>query len=215
MKTNTSTLTNKFLFAPALVALLSLSACISPPKQAVSEVQSGNYSLDKSHASLVFSVQHMGLAWYTMRFEDFDASIDFKPDAPETSSVSAVINPLSISANHPEKGKEWDNELATDDRFLSANTYPDISFSSTNIAITGENTGVLTGDLNMLGTIKPIEMNVIFHGSNSVPWAPGKAIIGFSANGSFNRSEFGMTSLLPNTVSDEVRFQIEVEFSED
>lgn len=200
----------------ALLGLIAFSAtsCISKPVQAVARVEAGNYELDKSHASLTFSVQHMGLSWYTMRFNNFDASIKFDADTPENSSVSAVINPLSIDANHPEKGIEWNSELANDDRFLSAKKYPDITFNSTSLSRLSDTTGILTGDLNLLGVTKPISMDVTFHGSNTVPWAPDTSILGFSANGSFNRSEFGMTSLLPNTVSDEVRFQIEVEFGE-
>lgn len=197
----------------ALVFAGGLTACISPPNKSIAELSAGDYALDKSHASLMFSVQHIGLSWYTMRFNEFDASIIFDSETPENSSVSAVINPLSIDANHPTK-EDWNNELATDEKFLSANKYPDITFNSTAIKVTGENTGIMTGDLTLLGVTKPIEMTVTFQGSNSVPWAPGKNILGFSANGKFNRSEFGMNALLPNTVSDEVRFQIEAEFSE-
>ncbi len=202
------------ILAIAGLSLLTATGCISKPVQSVAQLEAGNYTLDKSHASLTFAVQHMGLAWYTMRFNDFDATIKFDADNPENSSVSAIIDPFSIDANHPEKGAEWDNELATDDRFLSANKYPDITFTSTSLKRLSDTTGLLTGDLNLLGVTKPISMDVTFHGSNTVPWAPNKAILGFSAKGSFNRSEFGMTSLLPNTVSDEVRFQIEVEFGE-
>lgn len=201
-------------FIPLSLAAVFLTGCISKPNTSVAEVAQGAYSLDPSHASLIFSVQHMGLSRYTMRFDRFDASINFNPDQPELSSVSAVIDPFSISANHPEKGSEWDEELANDDRFLSAKTFPDISFKSTKIDLTGENTGLIQGELTLLGISKSIPMDVTFHGSNSVPWEPGKDILGFSANGSFNRSEFGMTSLLPNTVGDEVRFQIEAEFIE-
>jgi len=198
----------------ASIAMFGVSACVSPAKQSIAEVEAGNYTLDKSHASLIFSVKHMGLAWYTMRFDEFDATINFDSENPENSSVSAVINPKSISANHPDQGKEWDEELANDDRFLAANTFPDITFNSSSVSVTGDNIGYITGDLSLLGVTKPISMEVTFNGSNSVPWAPGKTIIGFSAKGSFNRSDFGMDVYIPNTVSDEVRFQIEAEFGE-
>ena len=201
-------------FALLMLASLILPACVSPAKQSIAEVKAGNYTLDKSHASLVFSVKHMGLAWYTMRFDEFDASINFDSETPENSSVSAVINPKSINANHPDKGKEWDEELANDNRFLDANAFPDITFNSTNVVVTDDNNGKITGELTLLGITKPITMDVTFNGSNTVPWAPGATIIGFSANGSFNRSEFGMDVYIPNTVSDEVRFQIEAEFGE-
>ncbi len=197
-----------------LALSLGLSACATAPaKQSFAAVEAGDYSLDKSHASLIFQVKHMGLSWYTMRFDDFDASLNFDKENPENSTVSAVINPRSINANHPTKD-DWDEELAMDERFLLAGQFPDIVFKSTTIERTGEFTGIMTGDLTLLGVTKPVSMDVTFNGANTPPWAPGKTYVGFSAEGNFDRTDFGMTSMAPNPVSAEVRFQIEVEFAE-
>ena len=196
----------------AIMSVMGLSACVSPPKQSVESLKAATYAVDKSHATLTFQVKHFGLSWYTMRFNEFDIALDFNPDAPETSTVKAIIDPTSIDVWIPEGQDECLNELAYDGKFLDANTYPQILFESTAIEVTGDNIGVMTGNLTLKGITKPISMNVTFNGSNTFPWAPGQKILGFSADGSFMRSEFGLDAMVPNTVSDETRFTIEAEF---
>ena len=197
-----------------LIVLITaaLSACVSAPNIDVQAVPEGNYAVEKSHASITFSVQHFGLSWYTMRFNEFDVALDFDPTTPEASKVVASIDPLSIDVWHPDEQAEWEEELATDSKFLDANSYPEIRFESSDIELSGENQGTVTGDLTLKGVTKPIVMNVTFNGSNSPPWAPTSTYLGFSATGSFNRSDFGMDALLPNIVGDTVRFSIEIEF---
>ncbi len=195
----------------AFAGALFLAACVAPAKIAPEAIDPGQYELEKSHASLHFQVRHFGLSWYTLRFNEFDVALDFDPAAPETSTVKAVIDPNSIDVWHPDKKEDWNTELATDSKFLESGAYPEITFASTQITVTGEATGQMTGDLTLKGVTKPITMDVTYNGANSMPWAPGRKIVGFSANGSFNRSEFGMTAMLPNIVSDEVRFTIEIE----
>ena len=197
----------------ALTAL-GLTACVSAPKQDLTAINPGAFQVEKSHASLTFQVKHFGLSWYTMRFNEFDIALDFNPDAPEASFVEAIVDPTSIDVWHPEKTEEWNQELALDDKFLDAEAYPQIVFRSTEIKVTGENTGTVTGDLTLKGITKPIEMDVIFNGSNSSPFKPGVTMLGFSATGSFNRSDFGLDAYVGNIVSDETRFAIEVEFEE-
>ena len=193
---------------------LIVSGCVSAPKQALQTVPAGAYTLDKAHASLTFSVMHGGLSWSTMRFTDFDATLDFDTDTPENSRVTAIINANSIDAVHPTKDEFWDEELATDSKFLEADIFPQIIFSSSNVEPSDDTTAHVSGSLTLKGVTLPVEMDVTYNGSNTFPWSPGQTYIGFSATGRLNRSDFGMTALLPNAVGDTVKFQIEVEFKE-
>ena len=188
--------------------------CVSAPKQNLQAAPTGAYSLDKSHASLTFSVMHGGLSRYTMRFNDFNASLDFDAGSPETSRVTAIINAASIDAVHPTKDESWDKELATDTRFLEAGAFPQIIFKSTQVTPIDKTTARVTGDLTLKGVTLPMSMTVTYNGANIFPWSPGRTSIGFSASGHFNRSDFGMTALAPNAVGDKVEFRIEVEFKE-
>ena len=85
----------------SLIAIIVL--CITFPVQAenTTDLPSGTYTLDKSHASLVFSVSHLGFTDYTMTFDSFDATLELDSAQLEKSSLRATINPLSLDLPSP------------------------------------------------------------------------------------------------------------------
>lgn len=198
-------------FLIATLSAASLVACATAGEQTFTEAASGAYKLEKTHASLTWRISHNGLSKYTARFTEFDASIDFNPDDPATSTVTATINPLSVETDHPTQREKWNGELATDNKFFNGDEFPEITFTSTGIEATGEFTGIITGDLTMLGVTIPITLDTTYNGTGNAPWFGPKDLIGFSAKGTLNRSDFGMTALLPN-IGDEVEVIIEAEF---
>lgn len=195
-----------------VLAFFMFAACTTAGQQTFVEASIGNYELDKTHAFLTWRVKHNGLSNYTARFTDFDASIAFEPDNPVASSVIATINPLSLETDHPTNDN-WDNTLATDRKWLNGEKFPQIVFQSTSIEQTGEFTGIIKGDLTLLGVTQEVSLNTTYNGTGNAPWFGTRDIIGFSATGSLKRSEFGMTNLIPN-IADEVEFTIEAEFVE-
>ncbi|MEM9670027.1 MAG: YceI family protein [Pseudomonadota bacterium] len=195
----------------AALSAAALVACATAGEQTFTEAATGTYKLEKSHASLTWRISHNGLSKYTARFTEFDASIDFNPDNPIESSVTATINPLSVETDHPSQREKWNGELATDDRFFNGDEFPEITFASSAIMATGEFTGTVTGDLTMLGVTVPVSLETTYNGTGNAPWFGPKDLIGFSARGVLKRSDFGMTALLPN-IGDEVEIIIEAEF---
>lgn len=193
-------------------AALSLAACATAGEQSFVEASGGNYQLEKTHAFLTWRVKHNGLSNYTARFTDFDASIDFDPENPVASSVKATINPLSVETDHPSNDG-WNTTLATDAKWFNGKTFPQIVFESTSIEQTGEFTGLIIGNLTLLGVTKEIQLDTTYNGTGNAPWFGTRDIIGFSARGMLKRSDFGMTALLPN-IGDEVEIIIEAEFVE-
>lgn len=183
-------------------------------------VPAGTYGLDKTHASLTWQVMHLGLSKYTARFTDFDATVEFDPAAPETSSVTATINPTSVETDYPGDYKAghadspyetWDEDLAQNPDWFSAGEHPEITFTSTAIEVTGPNTGVITGDLTFRGVTAPVSLDATFNGElNPHPFV-GVPAIGFSASGTLDRTTFGMERSVP-FVGAEVHLLIEAEF---
>lgn len=175
----------------------------------------GTYHLDKSHASLVFTVSHIGFSDYTMSFDIFDATLELDPAHPEQGRVTAIIDPRSLDLPSPPEGftatllgENWLNTLA----------FPRITFTSTKIERTGENTANIYGDLELLGVKKPVILHATFNGGYAGHPMDPNARIGFSATGSFKRSDFGMTYGIPEPgttmgVGDEINVMIETEFS--
>lgn len=199
--------------AIALLSLLVLSACAFTAErtpEALKALPAGEYHLEKPHASLVFRVKHLGLSGYTLRFADFDATLDFDPDKPAASRVSAIINPMSVRSDHPTDAG-WDARIGGD--ILRGGTFPQITFDSTRIEVTGDFSGRVTGNLGLMGITKPVTLDVTYNGSMaSAALYSGRAAVGFSAHGSFRRSDFGSTRYAA-FVGDEVEVEIEAEFT--
>ncbi|MFZ4541743.1 MAG: YceI family protein [Rickettsiales bacterium] len=171
----------------------------------IAKAPAGNYVVEKTHASIAFKVRHMGFADYAMRFNDFDATITLDPKAPEKSSVKATINPASLDSNNPKL-----TEHTSGKDFFNVATFPTMTFTSTKIEKTGPTTGKIYGDLNLLGTVKPIVLDATFIGGGEHTFFK-KYDIGFNAKTTIKRSEFGMSYGLP-MVSDEVAVEINAEF---
>lgn len=177
------------------------------------QMPAGVYELDETHASLTWKVSHLGLSDYTARFTSFDAHIDFNPEKPESSVVKASIDPTSIRTDYPyAEKKDFDKKLAQGEEWFNAGQFPQIEFKSTAIERTGDNSGVMTGDLTFMGVTKPVSLYVTFNGAMAKQPFSQKPTLGFSAKGSLKRSEWGMDTYVPN-IGDEVELLIEAEFA--
>lgn len=198
----------RFLLATAATALFAthaLAADMGPLTTPLAQAPAGAYELEKTHASITFKVLHMGLAYYTMRFNDFDATINLDPKKPEASKLNVTIKPASLDANNPKMTAHTDNQ-----DFFNVAKYPTITFVSTGIEKTSETTGKVTGNLTMLGVTKPITLDARFNGGGSHPFMK-KHALGFSATTTIKRSDFGMNYGIP-MVDDNVHVMIESEF---
>lgn len=179
------------------------------------QIPAGEYTLDKAHASLIFRVSHMGFSQYTASFSHFDVKMQFDPRHPEASMVEAVIDPASLDLINPPEGftkallgKQW----------LDAASYPQITFISNKVELTGNHTAKVYGDFTLHGVTRPLVLDVTFNGGYAgIPMDP-HARIGFSAHGRFKRSDYGITYGIPAPgshmgVGDEVEVIIEAELS--
>ncbi|ANP44998.1 YceI family protein [Candidatus Viadribacter manganicus] len=215
-----------------LIFVLALSACAStpgaenqpPPFTAPTQQQvaatpatypiaidlpAGAYQLDPRHASVIFRIRHEGLSWFTARFDTKDASLTLDPADPTRSQLRATIETVSVNTGvlNAQGERAFDRSIA---RALGAEATPAITFVSTSIERTGEHTGRITGDLTMNGQTHPMTLEATFDGSAVDPLRRGATVLGFSAHGSINRSDWGVTEWRAFT-GDEVQIVIEAE----
>ena len=165
----------------------------------------GVYKTDAGHRYITFSYLHLGMSHPSLRWRDWDATLNWDPAAPEKSTVEAVIDVNSIDTGVDA----LDKHLKSGD-FFNAEKYPTITFKSTGIEKTGEDTGIMTGDLTIKDVTKPVTLNVTFNYGGKNPFGSGYKQ-GFDATGSLNRSDFGVDRFVPN-VGDEIDFVISAEF---
>lgn len=206
---------------PAL-ALLALAACDQKDEKAsaailpvATEAPAGDYKLDKSHASLTFRVDHLGFSIYTARFTALDATLKFDPKNPAASVFEGKVDPNSLDVPSPPAGFLDD---LRGPQWLDTGKYPEITFRSTKIELTGPDTANVTGDFTLHGVTRPLTLAATFNGGyEGHPYDPNGRI-GFSANGSLKRSDFGIAYGIPAPgtkmgVGDEIEIALEAEFT--
>lgn len=197
----------------SLLMAVTLSAAA-----AATDVPAGIYRLDKAHASLLFRVNHLGFSNYTARFTRFDAELTFDPQAPEAAHVSATVDTTSLETDFPNPEVIDFNATLQDETWLDTKKHPEMTYHSRRIEMTGENTARIHGDLTLRGVTRPLALTATFNGGYAGHPMDPQARIGFSATGTLQRSEFGMTYGIPEPgssmgVGDQVEIIIEVEFS--
>ena len=186
-----------------------LASCYTPPVVERTHALAGNFVLDPAHASVVWSISHVGISNYTARFDDIKGTLSFDPLAPENSRVDIIIDPFSVSTGDAK----FDGTISKGGSYLNAEKYPEIRFVSRSIKVMGENKGVIVGDLTLRGQTKPVTLNAVFNGAGKSFGHSGKTL-GFSATGTFLRSDFGLTTLSGFGIGDEITLRIETEFNE-
>jgi polyisoprenoid-binding protein YceI len=207
---------------PALTVLMVLDGSASaaesaaPAMPAVAAPPAGQYQLDKSHASLLLRVSHLGFSTYTTRFSRFDAELTFDPTKPAAARVVTTIDAKSLEL---DDAPPQCNGIVQSPQFLDSAKFPKIVFRSQTVRMTGEKSMEISGTLDLHGVTRPIVLTGTFNGGYAgIPNMDPHSRIGFSAHGSFKRSDFGMTSFLPAPgttmgVGDLIDVSIEVEFS--
>ncbi len=180
----------------------------------------GTYALEKTHASLIWSIPHMGLSDYHARFTQLDGAITLDPANPESSAVELTIAPGSVRTDfpldykmvHPDsKFANWDEEIALEEGKLAAGDGKAITFVSTAVEQTGPRTAKITGDLTMRGQSKPFTLEATFNGElESHPFFK-VAVVGFNAHGVIKPSEYDV-NLYGGALGDAVTVSFSGEF---
>ena len=207
-------LASKLAYGALAVALFTAPAALAAPgvsSTKPADLPAGHYVLDKTHASVVGKIKHMGFSNYQFRFTKVEASFDYDPKAPEASKINVTVDPASIdtSTGADAFGLKFNKELAGDG-WLEANKVPTATFVSTKVEPGPGQTGKVHGDFTLHGVTKPIVLDVTFNGVGS-GFVPGSVKTGFSAVTTIKRSDFGVSKYVP-LVGDEVQLNIEVEF---
>jgi polyisoprenoid-binding protein YceI len=199
-----------WLFGPVFAVLLfTTTSCVALTTPEIEtefgDIKAGRYRLDKHHATLLFKVQHMGLAPYVGRFNHFDADLRIGHGRPESIELNVEIETASIDVNYPD----FSDELIGPDWFDSAD-HPRALFRAETVEWTGENKGRVSGELTLLGVTRPLTMEIKFIGATHHVIS-GVYTLGFSGAATLQRSSFGLDNFIP-VVGDEVSIEIHAEF---
>lgn len=174
-------------------------------------VPSGTYANDPSHTSLFWSVNHFGLSNYTARINGVEAVVELNADDIAQSSVTATIDMASVDTYFPFPENADLNAELRGANWLNTDAFPQATFTSTSITVTGDDTAEIAGDLTFLGQSLPVTLEATLIGlMETHPFTEGAAF-GIAATGTFDRTDFGFSTFAPN-VGVDVTIQINSEF---
>jgi len=195
-----------------LCAMVLIAGCSggdsTPPMNAdvgALGIPSGTYAVDPSHATVTFSYLHQDLSYPMLRATGVDGELDLDVGAMENSRANIAIRADSIRTNT----SYFDEELASP-KFFNAGKYPHITFTTERYEPISDLVGKLHGSVTIRGITKPLTLDVTINGAREHPMN-GKPVIGVSASGHLNRSDFDLDRFIP-AVADRVDLSIEAEF---
>ena len=190
-----------FPAAALVVGLLAGNPASAQVVTNAAQAQSGTYAVEPGHTQVGFSVLHFGFTNYLGVFSNVSGTLKLNTKNPASSRLSVSIPVASVQTT----SAKLDDELKGDQWFDAAK-FPNATFESTAVRVTGRNDAIVTGNPTLHGVTKPETFKVHFIGAG-VNALDKKYTTGFEATGTIKRSDFGVKMYVPY-VSDDVTLRI-------
>jgi polyisoprenoid-binding protein YceI len=191
----TTLLTRLSLTATLLIAPLGASADMA------------RYEIDREHTVVAFLVDHLGYAKALGRFTDISGHFMYDADTQELGAVSVSVGTGSVQTDNDAR----DSHVRRGD-FLNTSEHPEMIFTADGGTAASDTAGTVSGTLTLLGTARPLDLDVTLNKVAVYPFGHSREAVGLSARGSLMRSDYGMDYGVANgLVGDQVDIIIEVE----
>jgi polyisoprenoid-binding protein YceI len=146
---------------------------------------SGAYTIDPAHSRIGFVARHAMITKVRGSFDEFEGSGTLDAENPENSSLKLTIRAASIDTRNADR----DGHLRSND-FFDMETYPEITFESTDVKAVDDTHFDVTGDLMVKDTTKPVTVRLEYTGRAVDPF--GNNRIGFEGSTEINRKDWGV-----------------------
>ncbi|MGW3495779.1 YceI family protein [Streptomyces sp. NPDC001020] len=166
-----------------------LTAAATVPAAAVNPdlaALTGEYTLDPAHSTIGFVARHAMVTNVKGGFQDFEGTLRLDGTDPSRSTASIDVRMESIDTGNADR----DGHLKSAD-FFKTDEHPTMTFRSTKAQALGGDAFRITGDLTILGTTKPLAIDLEFNGAAKDPF--GNERVGFEGTTQILRSEWGLT----------------------
>ncbi|MBI4899707.1 MAG: YceI family protein [Actinobacteria bacterium] len=145
----------------------------------------GTYVIDGAHSRIGFSARHAMVTKVRGGFGQFEGTAVLNAENPAASKVEVTIQADSFDSGVPSR----DDHVKSAD-FLDVEKYPTLTFTSTDVKITGPDTFDLTGDLTIKDKTHPITIPFTYIGTAKDPF--GNVRAGFEGETTINRKDYGI-----------------------
>jgi polyisoprenoid-binding protein YceI len=150
-----------------------------------SPATTATYAIDPVHSTAEFSIKHLMVSTVKGRFRELDGDLHIDDTDPTQSWVEASINAASV-----DTGVEMRDEDLRSENFFAADRFPTMRFRSTRVEQVGEDNWRVYGDLTIRDVTREVQLDTEFEGRG--PGFDGKQRLGFTAQTSLNREDFGL-----------------------
>ncbi len=170
------------------------------------------YQLDPAHTHAQFKVRHLMVSNVKGDFDKVTGTVDFDEANPAASKINITVDVTSVSTREPQR----DAHLKSAD-FFDVEKFPTITFVSTGVVKSGEDSFEVVGDLTIHGVTRTVDLNV----ESVTPEVKdpfGLFRRGAEAKTTILRSDFGLkyNSVLETggvAIGDQVHITIDTEFT--
>lgn len=212
------------------LAVAGLVLAVTGMGWAVAAGTANSYAVDPAHTSATFRIEHMGISWVSGRFNEASGQCAIDKADAANCSFEITIKAASVDTNNAKR----DEHLRSED-FFNAKQFPEMTFKSTSVTKAAPATQPgpaasaatkpaqeeskptlaeadavyeVTGDFTMHGVTKPVTF--ILRGGKEAEMPKGTQRIGFFAEFSLKRTDYGMDKL-PGAVGNEVKIVVSLE----
>lgn len=146
----------------------------------------GTWTLDPSHTRLGFATKHAMVTTVRGQFDVFSGSLVLDGDDPASSRAFVEVDAASFTTGNGDR----DAHVRSAD-FLDVEAFPTLTFAASAVRRLADDQFVMTGDLTIRGTTRPVEITADLEGVTTDPF--GNERIGFSGSTRISRKDFGLT----------------------
>jgi polyisoprenoid-binding protein YceI len=187
----------KWLVAVGLAAALALPALADTTE----------WTIDPNHANAQFFVKHLGISTVQGEFTKVNGTVTVDNSDITKSTIDVTIPADSIYTRVTMR----DNDLKSQ-HFLDVAEYPTITFKSTSVTKTGDDTYDVAGNLTIRGVTKPVTLKVSDLSKPVDVKMMGGWRQGASATLDINRQDFGVAAD-PGMVGNDIHILIDIEMT--
>lgn len=170
--------------------------------------EAANYTLTRQYGSVFFKVDFQKYLKMVGRFDDYAGTLYLDTDDMANSRLDATLNLASLNMAQEDVVET----LVFSSSWFNANLYPEASFTTTSVDVTGDMSADFIGELTFMGITKPWTLHVQFYGG--VDGELAGSTVGMQATGRLNRTDFGLDEYMNMAVA-EVDIEINVKFNQD
>lgn len=170
------------------------------------------WKLDSRNSRIQFKVRHLMVSNIIGEFTQYDGTVETEKDDFSDARIHFEASVNSVSTGNEQR----DGHLRSPD-FFDAAAFPVIQFNSTEVRKIDQDKYKLSGDLTIRGTTRPVTLDALFGGIDSMNGPGGlHTAAGFEIQGKINRKDFGLTLNMATeaggvVIGEEVRIEITAE----